>query len=44
MRRSFRTRDCFTGYSQGYTLGWYAMPRWGIVTETWCRYAATEPR
>jgi hypothetical protein len=35
MRRSFRTRVCFSGYSQGCTLGWYAMPRWGKESETW---------
>jgi hypothetical protein len=29
MRRSFRTRPVPDAYSQGFTLGWYALPRWG---------------
>ena len=36
LRRSFRTRVRFAGYSQGCTLGSYAMPRWGKESETWC--------
>ncbi len=36
MRRSFRTRVCFSGWSPRVgTLGWYAMPRWGMGSETW---------
>ena len=29
MRRSFRTHPVPDAYSQGFTLGWYALPRWG---------------
>ena len=29
MRRSFRTRPILNAESQGFTLGWYAVPRWG---------------
>ena len=29
MRRSFRTRPILCAESQGFTLGWYAVPRWG---------------
>ena len=29
MRRSFRTRPILNAESQGFTLGWYAAPRWG---------------
>jgi hypothetical protein len=30
MRRSFRTHLSLIACSQGCTLGWYAMPRWGM--------------
>jgi hypothetical protein len=29
MRRSFRTHPIPDAYPQGFTLGWYALPRWG---------------
>ena len=29
MRRSFRTHRLGVYYTQGFTLGWYAVPRWG---------------
>ncbi len=35
MRRSFRTRVSFSGrIPRVCTLGWYAMPRWGMGFET----------
>ena len=35
MRRSFRTRGCFSGLiPRVCTLGWYAMPRQGMGFET----------
>ena len=36
MRRSFRTRVSFSGWiPRVCTLGWYAMPRWGMGSGTW---------
>jgi hypothetical protein len=29
MRRPFRTRPILNAESQSFTLGWYAVPRWG---------------
>ena len=29
MRRSFRTHRFCVSHTQGFTLGWYAVPRWG---------------
>ena len=29
MRRSFRTHELHPARTQGFTLGWYALPRWG---------------
>ena len=29
MRRSFRTHRFGVSHTQGFTLGWYAVPRWG---------------
>ena len=38
MRRSFRTRVSFSGWiPRVCTLGWYAMPRWGMGSGTWWR-------
>ncbi len=34
MRRSFRTRPILNAESQGFTLGWYAVPRWGTGMKT----------
>jgi len=33
LRRSFRTREGVIG-SQGFTLAWYAVPRWDTQNET----------
>jgi hypothetical protein len=31
MRRSFRTHRLGVYYTQGFSLGWYAVPRWGTA-------------
>ena len=36
MRRSFRTRPILNAESQGFTLGWYAVPRWGTGMSMVC--------
>ena len=36
MRRSFRTRPILNAESQGFTLGWYAVPRWSTRMSRGC--------
>ena len=36
MLRSFRTRPILNAESQGFTLGWYAVPRWGTEMSMEC--------
>ena len=51
MRRSFRTRPILNAESQGFTLGWYAAPRWGTGMKMLCgvpservRFCVPSPR
>ena len=44
MRRSFRTHQFGVSRTQGFTLGWYAVPRWGLRTPTQLPHVAQRRR